>query len=74
MWQWEGLGMGRCWVARLGTGPEGTTVFQLQPKRLSFNGGFSCDDGKSAGHCGAGIRRMYTKTGRKRQLSINYGV
>ena len=49
MWPWEGFGMGRCRVARLGTGPEGTTVFQLQPKRLLFNDRFSCDDDKSVG-------------------------
>ena len=60
MWPWEGFGMGRCWVARLGTGPEGKTVFQLQPKRLLFNDGFSCDDDKPVGRCGAGIRRVYT--------------
>ena len=60
MWPWEGLGTGRCWVARLGTGPEGITVFQLQPKQLSFKNGFSCDDDKPAGRCGAGIRRVYT--------------
>ena len=59
MWPWEGLGMGRCWVARLGTGPEGTALFQLQPKRLSFNDRFSCDTDKPAGRCGAGIRRVY---------------
>ena len=52
--------MGRCWVARLGTGPEGTTGFQLQPKRLPFKDGFSCDDNKPAGRCGAGIHRVYT--------------
>ena len=60
MWPWEGLGLGRCWVARLGTGPAGATVFQLQPKRCSLDDGFSCDDGKSTGRCGAGIRRVYT--------------
>ena len=60
MWPWEGFGMDRCWVARLGTGPEGKTVFQLQPKRLLFNDGFSCDDDKPVGRCGAGIRRVYT--------------
>ena len=60
MWPWEGFGMGRCWVARLGTGPEGKTVFQFQPKRLLFNDGFSCDDDKPVGRCGAGIRRVYT--------------
>ena len=59
MWPWEGLGLGRCWVARLGTGPAGATVFQLQPKRCSLDDGFSCDDGKSTGRCGAGIRRVY---------------
>ena len=35
-------------------------MFQLQPKRCSLNDGFSCDDGKSTGRCGAGIRRVYT--------------
>ena len=60
MWPWEGLGLGRCWVARLGTGPAGATVLQLQPKRCSLDDGFSCDDGKSTGRCGAGIRRVYT--------------
>ena len=60
MWPWEGLGMGRCGVARLGTGPEETTMFQLQPKRLSFNDGFSCDNDKPAGRYGAGMRRVYT--------------
>ena len=52
--------MGRCWVARLGTGSEGKTVFQFQPKRLLFNGGFSRDDDKPVGRCSAGIRRVYT--------------
>ena len=52
--------MGRCWVASLGTRPEGKTVFQLQPKQLLFNDGFSCDDDKPVGRCGAGIRRVYT--------------
>ena len=60
MWPWEGLGLGRCWVARPGTGPAGATVFQLQPKRCSLDDGFSCDDGKSTGRCGAWIRRVYT--------------
>ena len=60
MWPWEGLGLGRCWVARLGTGPAGATVFQLQPKRCSLDDGFSCDDDKSTGRYGAGIRRVYT--------------
>ena len=60
IWAWEGLGMGRCWVARLGTGPEGTTGFQLRPKRLSFNDGFSCDDDKPGGRRDAGIHRVYT--------------
>ena len=60
MWPWEGLGLGRCWVARLGTGPAGANMFQLQPKRCSLDDGFSCDDGKSTGRCGAGIRRVYT--------------
>ena len=60
MWPWEEFGMGRCWVARLGTGPEGKTVFQLQPKRLLFSDRFSCDDDKPVGRCGAGIRRVYT--------------
>ena len=60
MWPWEGLGMGRCWVARLGAGPEGRTVFPLQPKRLSFNDGFSCGNNKPAGRYGAGTRRVYT--------------
>ena len=57
---WEGFGMGRCWVSRLGTGSEGKAVFQLQPKRLLFNDGFSCDDDNPVGRCGAGIRRVYT--------------
>ena len=35
-------------------------MFQLQPKRLSFNDGCSCNEDKSAGRCGAGIRRVYT--------------
>ena len=35
-------------------------MFKLQPKRCSLDDGFSCDDGKSTGRCGAGIRRMYT--------------
>ena len=52
--------MGRCWVNRLGTGPEGTTIFQPQPKWLSFNDGFSCNDDKLAGRCGAGNGRAYT--------------
>ena len=60
MWPWEGFGMGRGWVARLGMGPEGKTMFQLQPKRLLFNDGFSCDDDKPVGRCGTGIRRVYT--------------
>ena len=61
MGPWEGLGMDRCWVARLNTGPKGTsTVFQLQSKLLSFNDGFSCDNDKPADRCGAGIRRVYT--------------
>ena len=60
MWPWEGLGLDRCGVARLGTGPAGATVFQLQPKRCSLDDGFSWDDGKSTGRYGAGIRRVYT--------------
>ena len=60
MWPWEGFGMGRCWVARLGKGSKGRTVFQLQPKRLLLNNGFSCDDDKPVGRCSAGIRRVYT--------------
>ena len=68
MWPWEGFGMGRCWVARLGTGPEGKTVFQLQPKRLLFNDGFSYDDDKPVGRCSAGIRRMYTN--RKKAAAV----
>ena len=55
-----GLSIGRCWVARPGTGPEETTVFQLQPKRFSFNDGCSCDGDKPADRCGTGIRRAYT--------------
>ena len=60
MWPWEGVGLGRCWVARLGTGPAGTTVFQLQPKRRPLNDGFSCEYGKSNGRSGAEQRRVYT--------------
>ena len=60
MWPWAGVGLGRCWVARLGTGPAGATVFQLQPKLRPLNDGFSCDDDKSTGRCGAEQRRVYT--------------
>ena len=52
--------------------PEGTTAFQLhQPKRLSFNDGFSCDDDKPAGRCVAPEFVECTPTGRRRQLSRN---
>ena len=69
MWPWEGVGIDRCWVTHLGTGPEGTTVFQLQPKRLPFNDRLSCGDDKPTCRCGAGIHREYTK---RRQLSRNF--
>ena len=39
MCPWEGVGLGRCWLARLGTGPAGATVFQLQPKQRLLNDG-----------------------------------
>ena len=63
--------MGRCWVARLGTGPEGKTVFQHQPKRLLFNDGFSCDDDKPV-VAAAPESVGCTPTERRRQLSRNY--
>ena len=68
MWPWEGLGLGHCWVGRLGTGPAGATVFQLQPKQRLLNDGFSCDDDKPDGRSGAKQRRMYTN--RERAAAI----
>ena len=68
MWPWEGVGLGRCWLARLGTGPAGATVFQLQPKQRLLNDGFSCDDDKPDGRSGAKQRRVYTN--RERAAAI----
>ena len=68
MWPWEGVGLGRCWLARLGTGPAGETVFQLQPKQRLLNDGFSCDDDKPDGRSGAKQRRVYTN--RERAAAI----
>lgn len=70
MWPWEGVGLGRFWVAGLGIGADRATVFQLQPKRLRLNDGFGCDDDEPAGTTGrrgAGTRRAYS-TGRRQQL------
>lgn len=75
MWPWEGVGIGRCWVASLGKGLNGASVFQLQPKQIHCRDDFGCDDDQTdgaEGRCGAGVRRSYSLRERQ-QLSSACG-
>ena len=68
---WEGFGMGRCWVARLGTGPDEKTVFQLSQSGSSSTMG-SATTMTSLSVAAAPESVGCPPTGRRRQLSRNY--